>query len=429
MDRRQLLLLLAAQAATLMGLQGQDFARLIPEAHFGRPAAPVLPETSPAADIPRSDIHVAADDSFFAGTDADELRPYLWLREFSPDAALGGRTPSGLWPQDMFTAYSIIPGGGAGVMVAIIDAYDSPALEQDLNTFSHAFGLPPCTMLNGCLTKVDQTGGARFNRVVSGWQMETNLDVEWVHAIAPAAKILLVEAHTASSTNLMAAVQYAVAHAQVVSMSWGGRESVNQVQFDATFMGVPGQNVAVFAAAGDVGGVVSYPASSINVIGVGGTNLAVDPFSGALAIPVVETAWSGSGGGCSRYEPALAAQASIIFPTPCTMRATPDVAAAGGPSSAASVFSSWASGWHAVYGTSLATPMWAGLAALADSARGAPLSSGQLLLALYAAPLLNYRDITSGQTNLFMAAPGYDFITGLGSPQANSLIPYLAGVR
>ena len=72
--------------------------------------------------------------------------------------------------------------------------------------------------------------------------------------------------------------------------------------------------------------------------------------------------------------------------------------------------------------------MWAGVVALADSARGAPLSTSQLMLALYAAPLLNYRDITQGQTNLYSATAGYDFLTGLGSPRADSLIPYLAAI-
>ena len=399
------------------------------------PSRPALEdrERAPRPDLvsPPAGFALSNHDEFFAGTDSQELRPHLWMRSVwmrnsvDPFAV---HSPAGLWPEDMQTAYGIVPGGGAGVTVAIVDAYDSPAVEGDLNTFSEYFGLPACTIMSGCLTKVDQNGQGRFNRRVPGWEMEINLDVQWVHAIAPSAKILLVLSHTGRNADLMAAVRYAMAHAQIVTMSWGGRESASQTQNDATFAGTPGQKVALFASSGGAGGVVNYPASSPSVIAVGGTNLALNSVTGGVAVPVVETAWSGSGGGCSLYEPPAAAQSSVTFPVPCTNRGTPDVAMAGGPSSAVAIYVSFTGGWHGVYGTSLSSPMWAGLAALADSARGAPLSTSQLMLALYAAPLLNYRDITSGNNGAYFALTGYDFVTGLGSPQAPALIPYLAAI-
>ena len=165
------------------------------------------------------------------------------------------------------------------------------------------------------------------------------------------------------------------------------------------------------------------------MIAVGGTNLAL---SGShVATPIVETAWSGSGGGCSRYEPALAAQSGFV-PTTCKLRAVPDVSIDGGDNGAVSVYISKQGGWFGMYGTSLAVQLYAGLIATVNGGRASHLTSA--LSDLYAAAggsayESHFRDITSGSSGSgrtsFRAGPGWDFTTGLGSPLAGALVPYL----
>src|SRR5919201_1614409 len=103
--------------------------------------------------------------------------------------------PTGLSPARIKSVYSFPTGStaGAGKTIAIVDAYDDPTAESDLSVFSSQYGLPSCTTANGCLTKVNQTGGTSYPRVNAGWAVEISLDVEWAHAIAPGANILLVE--------------------------------------------------------------------------------------------------------------------------------------------------------------------------------------------------------------------------------------------
>ena len=135
-------------------------------------------------------------------------------------------TPTGLSPAQIKAAYSFSTSStaGAGTTIAIVDAYDDPAAESDLNVFSAYYGLPACTTANGCFKKVNQSGGAKYPRANAGWALEISLDIQWAHAIAPGAKILLVEASSNSFTNLLKAVDYAKANADYVSMSWGASE-------------------------------------------------------------------------------------------------------------------------------------------------------------------------------------------------------------
>src|SRR5436190_6607903 len=146
-------------------------------------------------------------------------------------------TPTGLAPATIKDAYgfSTATTAGAGQTVAIVDAYDAPNIETDLATFSTQYGLPQCTTTNLCFKKVNQTGGTSYPRANSGWALEISLDVQWAHAIAPGAKILLVEAKTNSFTNLLAAEDYAAAHAAYVSNSWGGSEFSTQSTYDSHF--------------------------------------------------------------------------------------------------------------------------------------------------------------------------------------------------
>jgi subtilase family serine protease len=384
-----------------------------------------------------------------ASANAGEVRPHSWIRgayigpaATRPEARSGG--PNGFWPVDMQTAYGVtsvsglpvlpsgLAAGGAGVTVAIVDAYDSPSALADLNTFSTQFGLPTFPAAAGSVcrptfTKVGQTGSATLPKRNSGWEVEINLDVQWVHAIAPCANILLVEATSSSTNNLLAAITYAGANAQVVSNSWGGGEFRGESTYDSYFKVA---HVVFLASSGDTGGIVEWPSVSASVLGVGGTNLPVSA-SGGLGSGA-ETAWNGSGGGCSAQEPKPALQNVITFPTACSRRGAPDVAASGGPNSAVAVYVSKQGGWFPVYGTSLACPMWAGMVSIADSLRAAASKvalSNATLADVYSAYTssysTNYTDITSGKAGSYSAVKGWDFVTGLGSPKLANLVPYL----
>src|SRR6266487_3922673 len=212
-------------------------------------------------------------------------------------------SPTGLSPATIKSVYNFPTSltAGAGKTIAIVDAFDDPTAESDLGVFSSQYGLPACTTANGCFTKVNQTGGSSYPRTDSGWALEISLDIQWAHAIAPGAKILLVEATTNSFTNLLIAEDYAKTHAQYVSNSWGTSEFSSESSFDSHFT-QPG--VSFFASSGDSGLPPIYPSASPRVISVGGTTL---HFSGATFTS--ETGWSGSGGGCSVYETATSTQA------------------------------------------------------------------------------------------------------------------------
>src|SRR6185437_15610371 len=162
--------------------------------------------------------------------------------------------------------------------------------------------------------------------------------------------------------------------------------------------------VTFLASSGYTGGQVDWPSSSPNVIAVGGTNLNLS----SSGMVVSETAWNGSGGGCSTVEPAISAQATFV-PSSCRRRATPDVAMDGGGASPVLVYISKQGGWFSVYGTSLSVQLWAGVIALADGVH--PLSA--TLSDLYTdaandAYSDNYRDITSGKAGKFSAGSAWD---------------------
>ncbi len=327
----------------------------------------------------------------------------------APEAPAPG--PSGLSPAALATAYDFSgTNGGAGETIAIVDAYDDPTIAANLSSFSSQFGLPACTTTNGCFTKVNQTGGTTYPSVTSGWGLEISLDVEWAHALAPSAHVMLVEANTSSEANLFTAVTYAAKHAQYVSMSWGGTEISGETTFDGDFALTPG--VSFFAASGDSASSVIYPSTSPDVVSVGGTTLNVTAATSAWKS---ETAWSTAGGGCSQVEKATAAQKA--FPTydqagaTCAgKRATPDVALDANPSTGVSVYdsrklSTGLSGWITVGGTSASTVMWA--------AHSASTGSHVNATYVYGANIPFY-NVTSG-SNGHPCEKGYSLCTGLGS--------------
>jgi subtilase family serine protease len=325
--------------------------------------------------------------------------------------------PSGMTPAEIKKIYNLPTTGGKGT-IALIDAYDDANMESDLAAFDKQFGLPSCTTANGCFEKHKMASSTASN---SGWAMETSLDVEWAHAIAPTAKILLVEAKTPSGANLLSAIDYAAARKDVVavSMSWGGAEFSDELSYDSHFASKTSSSIAFFASSGDDGTGASWPASSPSVIGVGGTSLQVS----SSGVFVAETAWSGSGGGVSAYEKEPAYQTAYKISKANGMRAIPDVSYDADPASGYPVYITSGTGakakgaWDEVGGTSAGAPQWAAIQALGGSAALAKFYTDKASTST----LKYFRDITSGSNGTCSyycdARKRYDYVTGLGSPQ------------
>jgi hypothetical protein len=335
--------------------------------------------------------------------------------------------PGGYWPAQIRHAYGFdsLSYTGSGQTIAIVDAYDDPNIAGDLAQFDAQYGIaaPPS------FTKATPQGQPAAN---AGWASEIALDVEWAHAIAPGANILLVEARDSSLINLLGAVDYAAAHgAQVVSMSWGAGEFSSETSYDYHFSRA---GVTFVASSGDYGAPPEWPASSTHVLAVGGTSLNLNSNNTWNS----ETGWGygpwsqwygGSGGGISRYEPKPSYQSSV---TQSSFRRTnPDVSYVADPNTGLTVYDSYGSGgWVVFGGTSVGAPQWAALVALVDQGRGAALTGDtQTLPAIYkiyksANYSADFHDILSGN-NGYKAGTGYDLVTGVGSPRANNLVPDL----
>jgi subtilase family serine protease len=338
--------------------------------------------------------------------------------------------PQGLSPAQTKTAYHFPANGGSGTIV-IISAFKHPATESDLAAFDKQFKLAACTVANKCLEIHDMSSDSSGNSGKSsratnaGWDLESALDTEWAHAIAPKAKILLVEAVSASGANLMKAVDYARGRAGVVSvsMSWGGAEFSGETALDAHFTTT---NVAFFASSGDDGAGASWPAVAANVIAVGGTSLSMTTAGvGKTSKFLSEKAWSGSGGGVSMYETEPAYQKTYSIPQAGGHRAIPDVSYAADPAHGFSVYHLGAAakntaGWYVIGGTSAGAPQWAALATLGVAVKH-PITLSELYkdkASLVYAKF--FRDITSGTNGTCAyycaARTHYDYVTGLGSP-------------
>jgi subtilase family serine protease len=368
---------------------------------------------------------------------------------------MGSPAPMGFTPAQIRSAYGIgvikfgaVAGDGKGQTIAIIDAYDSPTIDADLQAFDAQFGLPDPPNF----TRVAQDGSTNYPATdpTGGWEGETALDVEWAHAIAPGANILLVEADSPYPTDLLAAVDYArnLPGVSVVSMSYGGDEFPSDPLDDFHYTTPNGHTgVSFFASAGDSGAfgssglkVPSSPATSPNVVAVGGTFLSISGSGGYVS----ETGWGngnnsdvlgGGGGGISVYEAQPSYQQGFVSQS-SSRRTIPDVAFVADPNSGVAVYDSFNNGtgspWDQVGGTSLSAPCWAGLMSIVNQGRvlnGQNPMDGrqQLLPMIYSLSQNGYHDITAGN-NGYAAGAGYDLVTGRGSPLANLLIPALAGV-
>lgn len=345
---------------------------------------------------------------------------------------------------------------GAGQTIAIVDAYYDSTAASDLQSFDSSYATSGLALSNLTFNALGQTGtssnGPTFSQVSqtggsptgysqnSGWAGETALDIEWVHAIAPGANILLVEASSSGGSNLNTAVDYArsVAGVSVVTMSWGGGETSNEANQNSNFTTPSGHTgIAFFAASGDNGGQVIYPAASQYVVAVGGTSLTLSGGNYSS-----ESAWSSGGGGASSVISTPNYQKTIDPNTGLPIysgsgRGTPDVSYDASPSTGFDTYNGGS--LQGVGGTSAASPQWAALVALADQGRvlagysaltanfegydpnNTNPSEPQLLPALYSLPSSDFHDVTSG-SNGFSATTGYDLATGRGTPKAQLVI-------
>jgi subtilase family serine protease len=331
----------------------------------------------------------------------------------------GGSPPSGSYgPTQFHTGYTLPITGGSGQLIGIVDAYDDPSIASDLNVYDTQYGLPACTITNGCFAKVNQSGQAyNYPRTNSGWALEISLDVETAHEICQNCKIVLVEASSSSLANLGAAVNEAASlGATEISNSYGGNESSGETSYDSDYTH---SGVAVTASSGDSGYGAQYPAASPDVVSVGGTTLNLNSNN----TYGTESAWSSGGSGCSAYEGANSWQKSVKdwSQTGCgTKRGIADVSADADPNTGAAVYDSTKyygqAGWWQVGGTSLSSPLIAGVFALAGGTSS--YKNAQQVPYLKSS---NLHDVTLGSngncsTIMCTAASGYDGPTGLGTP-------------
>jgi len=309
---------------------------------------------------------------------------------------------------------------GTGQKIAIVDAYGNTSIQANLNAFCTQFGISNTT--------VQVLGTSTLN---STWALETALDVEWAHAIAPKAGLILSVANSPSVNDLLNAVTAAVnAGATVVSMSWGATEYTGVNAYDSYFQS-PG--VTYVASSGDNGELtggfqVEWPASSPYVIGVGGTTLLLDVNNNRAS----ETAWSTSGGGLSAIYSRPTWQAGW---SGYGYRGVPDVSYNADPNTGFLVYDAVNGGWFAVGGTSAGAPQWAGLIALANQSRSSGVNGNtDIYTVAGTAPTMNsanFFDIVSGAngTNADdVSVAGYDLVTGVGSPVAPGLVSALVAL-
>jgi subtilase family serine protease len=347
---------------------------------------------------------------------------------------------------------------GAGQTIYIIDVMDHPNALVDLNNFNSRFGYPSCSLVKIPTTATSlppasktscefavlySTKTGQMTSIVPsydlGWAQEIALDIQWAHAMAPLARIVLIEGAGQTLSDFTGAIKLANnLGAGIVSMSFASTEGsfVNTPAYSTNLFTTP--NMTYFAASGDSGVEINWPAVVPTVVAVGGTTL---NYSGTSK---VETAWSSTGGGVSNYVSRPSFQKSIkLADESCggtKYRALSDVSIVGDPSTGA--YSSFTpdggvSAWYSYGGTSLSSPMWAGIAAVINAKRidngfsylSAPHSKLYNLLSNLSNYNSNFNDITTGANGTCIscsAALGYDESTGLGTPKLSNLIPFLS---
>jgi kumamolisin len=298
-----------------------------------------------------------------------------------------------------------VPSGG-GRMIAIVDAYDAPNAAGDLAIFSAQFGLPTASFQVVYASGVQPTHDY-------GWEMEESLDVQWAHAMAPNAKIVLVEAASSSFTDLMTAEDMAsklvnAAGGGEVSNSWGGSEFYGENSYDVHFVKT---GVVFFASAGDSPGT-SWPGTSPNVVSAGGTTVRRNPSNAAF---LSEIPWDSASGGISALETRPSYQSKLAS-TVGTHRGVPDLSFDANPETGVWIYDSNEYGWNIVGGTSVASPALAGII---NAAGKFYTSTNQELTIVYGnlAVAADFKDVISGYCGPYegySAATGWDFCTGVG---------------
>jgi kumamolisin len=299
-----------------------------------------------------------------------------------------------------------VPSGGSR-MIAIVDAYDAPNAASDLVAFSRQFGLPAASF------QVVYASGVQPSHDY-GWEMEESLDVQWAHAMAPNAKIVLVEAASSSFSDLMTAEDMAgkmvnAAGGGEVSNSWGGSEFSGENTYDSHFVKT---GVVFFASAGDSPGTV-WPSTSPNVVSAGGTTVRRNPANASF---LSEIPWDGAGGGISVLEPRPSYQ-SKVSSSVGAYRGVPDLSFDANPETGVWIYDSNLGGWNVVGGTSVASPALTGIV---NAAGKFYTSTNQELTTIYTNITVSadFKDITTGYCGPYegySAAAGWDFCTGVGS--------------
>jgi Subtilase family len=347
----------------------------------------------------------------------DNPPPSILASGFNGSISPGGLTPTQITgAYDERQSFGGVAGTGSGQTIAIVDAYDDPDIAADLAAFDSYWNLPAPP----AFTKLNEAGGTVLpgedpNEQSSAWGIEESLDVEWAHAEAPGASIVLYEASSDYDSDLFAAVDTAALQGSaVVSMSWQGGEFYAEQQYDNDVFVDPANQqpypTVILASSGDSGNP-GYPSVSPDVLSVGGTTL--DVTAGGQYIG--ESPWSGSGSGPSAYEPQPTFQAGTA---PLGNRYTPDVAFDADPNSGVALYDSYDLGdgtpWLAVGGTSFSAPSFAAEVAIADQFRAA---SGKAELTT-----LQIEDIVYGGTipnSLHSIGGVYEPKVGLGTPDIN----------
>ena len=317
-------------------------------------------------------------------------------------------------------------GTGAGQTIAIVDAGSAPATAADLRIFDTRFNIkaPPS------FVELNQNGGSNLPGSVAGWSLETALDVEWAHAVAPDADIVLVDARSAKLGDLLTAVDTArnLPGVSAVSMSWGVDEFPGETQYDGLFTTPPGhENVTFVAAAGDttVATGVQWPGASPNVVSVGGTTLTITPTSNATESP-----FPGAASGPSQFEPAPTYQS----PGASDSRSLPDVVYNANPVPGFAVYDAATGGWQTLGGSSAGAPQWAALVVIANQVR-ADTGHAALDGKSQTLPALHTTDDSAGGKisldNVYATASGgaaasVALTSAAGAPQAVQVVTLLA---
>jgi subtilase family serine protease len=323
----------------------------------------------------------------------------------------------GYGPSDIQSAYNLPTTGGNGKIVAVIDANDYPQAESDLAAYRSQYGLPACTSASGCFIKVGQTGSATAlpspdPQGCNGWNQEAALDLQMASAACPDCKIMIVEANSATTPDLAAAVQTAVSlGASAISNSYGGGEQGGEQSTESVYTQYA-KGILVTASAGDNGYGAEYPATSAGVVAVGGTSLS----QGGGARGWSEAAWSSNGAtgsGCSAVIPKPSWQTD----TGCSMRMEADISAVADPQTGVAVLCGGQ--WGVAGGTSAASPIVAAAFTLLG------VSPNPQFIWTHTS---DFYDVTSGSNGSCSvsyqcnAGAGYDGPTGWGTPNGTALL-------